>query len=137
MKCDSRSTQAGVETESEIDQLLRRFFRYEMPSDWPPITVTERRDHATTVGHAPGKGRLRAYVGLAASLLLLAVGFAVSWSFQDPDSRTRGVAVREPAGLPRGGTADLRNRSRSGDDTPLDATMKKPTPKRDQPTDRR
>ena len=82
----------------EIDGLLRRFFRAEMPAPWPaapairvPVSVPVTR---------PSRSLLRSRFALAASLLLLLIGHvSLSGRFADnvpnaPDSAGANVGSR-------------------------------------------
>jgi hypothetical protein len=66
----------------EIDGLLRRFFRAEMPDAWPAAPAT--RVPASVPVTRPTRPLLRSRFALAASLLLLLVGhLSLSGRFAD------------------------------------------------------
>jgi hypothetical protein len=85
----------------EIDGLLRRFFRAEMPDPWPAAPAT--RVAASVPVTRPTRPLLRSRFALAASLLLLLVGhLSLSGRFADnvpnaPDSAGANVGSHHNA----------------------------------------
>jgi hypothetical protein len=85
----------------EIDGLLRRFFRAEMPDPWPAAPATG--DPVSVPVTRPSRSLLRSRFALAASLLLLLVGhLSLSGRFADnlpnaPDSAGANVGSRHDA----------------------------------------
>jgi len=85
----------------EIDGLLRRFFRAEMPDPWPAAPAT--RVPVSVPVTRPTRPLLRSRFALAASLLLLLIGHvSLSGRFADnvpnaPDSAGANVGSRHGA----------------------------------------
>ncbi|MCS6976105.1 MAG: hypothetical protein NZM31_03715 [Gemmatales bacterium] len=117
-------------TDKAVDDLLRDFFRSEMPQPWPecPVPVPSQ------LPKAKPSGRLRhSYVGLAACAGFVALGLGMAWNllrFEDAASAEKGLLPSAakpipggtlfrspPATLPERDTGRLTPPARQGSET--------------------